>query len=156
MLAKDIMQPVKHIALRPDQSVLDAMCAMAHETDSPMPTNGVVIVDEEEKPLGILSIKDIIRAIIPEYLSGNLSEFSWQGMLQERAEQVQQLQVQQIMSTSLITVQADDPLMHCAKLMISKHLQRLPVLDSGGKVLGVVHIYDIYDYISRVTCPVEK
>ncbi|WP_028579982.1 CBS domain-containing protein [Desulfogranum japonicum] len=156
MLAKDIMQPVKHVALSPEQSVLDAMCAMDKETDSPMPTNGVVIVNAEKKALGILSIKDIIRAMIPEYLSDNLSEFSWQGMLKERAEQVKQIQVQQIMSTNLVTVQANDSLMHCAKLMISKHLQRLPVLDSEGHVLGIVHIYDIYDYISRVTCPVEK
>ena len=156
MLAQDIMQPVTHIALRPDQSVHDAMCAMHRETDSPMPTNGVVIVDDQGKPLGILSIKDIIGAMIPEYLRGNLSEFSWQGMLQERAEKVQQLQVRQIMSTKLVTVQADDPLMHCAKLMITQHLQRLPVLDNDGKVLGVVHIYDIYNAIAGMTCSLEK
>ena len=64
--------------------------------------------------------------------------------------------VRDIMSTEIITIGADDKLLHCADLMIDNNFQRLPVVDKSGRVLGMVHIRDIYLSITDIMCNVGE
>jgi len=40
--------------------------------------------------------------------------------------------------------------MACTDLLIEKNLQRLPVVNPEGKVVGIVYIRDVYNVISQI------
>jgi CBS domain-containing protein len=152
MLVKDIMEPVTSNWLRPEQTLYDAICTMRNTTWEESSVNGMVVLEHGIKLVGIVSIKDVIRAVIPSYLEDILGGFTWEGMLEERTRKAGQVLVRNIMSTQLITIGAEDRLLHCADLMIEKNLQRLPVIDKAGRVLGMVHIRDVYLAITDIMC----
>jgi CBS domain-containing protein len=154
MLVKDIMEPVTSNWLRPEQTLYDAICTMRNTTWEESSVNGMVVLEHGIKLVGIVSIKDVIRAVIPSYLEDILGGFTWEGMLEERTRKAGQVLVRNIMSTQLITIGAEDRLLHCADLMIEKNLQRLPVIDKAGRVLGMVHIRDVYLAITDIMCKV--
>ena len=157
MLVKKYMEPVADNWLRPELTLFDAVCTMRRAGgDSAIAVNGMVVLEHGLNLVGILSIKDIIRAVIPSYLEENLRGFVWEGMLEKQVEKAKGITVREVMSTRLIMVGPDDTLMHCADLMIDNYLQRLPVVDDSGRVLGVMHIWNLYKVIADLMCREES
>lgn len=118
--------------------------------------NGMVVLEDGLKLVGIISIKDIIRAVIPSYMENNLRGFTWEGMLEEHVNKARLVKVSAIMSKDVMTIGPKDSLMRCADLMIDNYLQQLPVVDDFGRVLGVIHIQDLYYRIADLMCSVEE
>jgi CBS domain-containing protein len=152
MRVKDIMEPVTSNWLRPEQTLYDAICTMRKTKWEESSVNGMVVLEHGIKLVGIVSIIYVIRAVIPSYLEDNLGGFTWGGMLEEQVKKAGKMFVLDIMSTDLITIGSDDMLLHCADLMIDNHLQRLPVVDKSGRVLGMVHIRDVYLTVTDIMC----
>ena len=152
MQVKEIMEPVTSNWLRPEQTLYDAICTMRKTKWEDSSVNGMVVLEHGIKLVGIVSIKDVIRAVIPTYLEDNLGGFTWEGMFEECAQKAGKVLVSTIMSTEIITVGANDKLLRCADLMIDNNFQRLPVVDKSGRVLGMVHIRDIYLTITDIMC----
>ncbi len=152
MQVKEIMEPVTQNWLQPDQTLYEAIRAMRQTKWLESSVHGMVVLENGDKLVGIVSIKDIIRAVVPSYLINNLGGFSWDGLLQSRAEKARVLMVSEIMSKNLITIKPDHLVIECADLMIAKQLQRLPVVDENGKVQGIVHIRDVYLAITDYIC----
>ena len=48
------------------------------------------------------------------------------------------MRAHQIMTRRVITVQADTPITEAAKIMLQQHVSGLPVVDQGGKLVGIV------------------
>jgi CBS domain-containing protein len=48
------------------------------------------------------------------------------------------MQVKDIMTTNVISVQADDQVLKAARLMLQNHISGLPVLDTDGALVGIV------------------
>lgn len=155
MKVKEIMEPVSNNWLKPEQTLFDAICTMRETKWLNNSVNGMVVLEHGIKLVGIVSIKDVIRAVLPAYLLNNLGGFSWDGMLQTRAEKARTVLVKDIMSTELVTIKPDHLVIECADLMIAKQLQRLPVVDNEGKVQGLVHIRDVYLTVTNYICGKE-
>lgn len=155
MQVKEIMEPVTNNRLQPDQTLYEAIRTMRETKWLEISVHGMVVLDKTEKLVGIVSIKDIIRAVVPPYLMSNLGSFSWDGLLQSRAAKVRELKVNEIMSKDLFTIKPNHLVIECADLMIAKQLQRLPVVDEQGCVQGIVHIRDVYLAITDFICGEE-
>lgn len=155
MKVKEIMEPVSNNWLKPEQTLFDAICTMRETKWLNNSVNGMVVLEHGINLVGIVSIKDVIRAVLPAYLLSNLGGFSWDGMLQTRAEKARTVLVKDIMSTELVTIKPDHLVIECADLMIAKQLQRLPVVDNEGKVQGLVHIRDVYLTVTDYICGKE-
>ena len=155
MQVKDIMEPVAGNWLRPEQTLHDAICTMRGTRWLNLSVNGMVVLENGIKLVGIVSIKDVVKAIIPPYLIDTPGGFSWKGMLQVRAAKARDMLVRDIMSTELVTVGPDDFIIECADLLINRGLQRLPVLDDAGRVIGLVHIRDVYLAVTDYICGKE-
>lgn len=150
MKAKDVMHPISNY-LSPENTLQQAVKKMrAEKGEDGLGVRGMVVLNGPGDIVGILSIKDVLRATIPFYLDPGLSRVSWDGMLEHVAECVVCKKVSEFMATDIVTVAEDAPLMACADLMIRKSLQRLPVVDSGGKVKGMVTIGDVYSVVSQI------
>jgi CBS domain-containing protein len=158
MLAKDIMEPITTNWLSPDMTLEEAVCKM-EQTKWGLygaSVNGMVVLEDGEKLIGVLSIINVIRAVIPSYLvlDENLGGFTWEGMIEERTEKARGRKVRDVMATSVLTITPESTLMRCADTMIEHQLQRIPVVEKTGKVVGIVHLRDLYLSITNLMCGV--
>jgi len=148
--AKEIMEPVKD-TLTPETTLKDAVNRMrvAGRGDVRAGAKGMIVLDNG-KLAGIVSIKDILKVIIPSYMTlTELGEFTWDGMLEEMAKKVADKKVEEIMTRDVITVSEDAPLMECADHVVKHNLQRIPVLNREKTVVGIIYVRDIYYAIVR-------
>ena len=146
MKAKDIMEPIADTLL-PETPVVEAikLMKMARRSGERVGVKGMIVLDREGNLVGMLSIKDILRAIIPEYMKiSDLGEFSWEGMLEGMAKKLRGMKVEDIMSRDVVSVQEDDPLMEVADIIVKRNLQRVPVMGKEGKPVGIIYVRDLY------------
>lgn len=140
------MEPVRD-SLSTDTTLKETVNLMqvARRNESKVGVKGMIVLDDKGNLAGIVSIKDILKAIIPSYMSlMELGDFTWDGMLEEMARKVAGKEVKDIMTREVITVDEDIPLMGCADLVVKHNLQRIPVLNKDGKVIGIVYVRDLY------------
>ena len=106
------------ITITPDQEIRQAVTLLAAKN-----IGALVVVNQEQRPVGILSERDIIRqAAVDENL------FS--------------LKVADLMTQQLITGMPNDDTFSIAHTMTEKHFPHMPILEDG-KLVGIVSIGDI-------------
>ncbi len=86
--------------------------------------NHLIILDEK-KPVGIVSVRDIIERVVAE---------------QKNSENTK---VSEIMTSPVMTIRTDQDLKEIADLMIKNSFLSLPVVNENDEFLGVVSIYDV-------------
>ncbi len=149
MKAKDVMHPIDDY-LSPEMSLCTAVTRMQGiKRVHGLPIKGMLVKNEQGSVVGMVSIKDILRAVIPPYLSPDLSIFSWDNMLEQMSNRAVSKVVGDIMTKDLVTIDSEVPLMVCTDLMIKKGLQRLPVTDEQEEIIGMVYIRDIFDIVAE-------
>jgi CBS domain-containing protein len=106
--------------------------------------NGIPIVDENQKVIGFISQHDIIKALLPNYLtviSSNifLTEFI---QLSKKLKEYAHFQVEEFMNKEVITINEDDNEVMAADLLIRYKIHHLPVL-RNGYLVGIVTMRDL-------------
>ena len=102
-----------------DQSVRQALILMSEKN-----IGAIIIVDNNDFPIGIFSERDYARKII---LKGKSSKDT---LLDE------------VMTKELITVTRDHKIDHCMEIMSEKRIRHLPVLENK-KIVGIISIGDV-------------
>lgn len=120
MKVKDILSRKGNqvISVSPHSSVLDALKLMAEKNI------GGVLVMEDEKLVGIFTERDYARKIV---LKGKTSAES---------------KISEVMVSNLITITPDNDISDCMKIMTSKTIRHLPVLENKNLV-GLISIGDV-------------
>lgn len=148
--AVDIMVPITE-SLRPDTSVKDAVIRLktTRRSEQKYGVKGLPVVDEKGKLVGLLSIGDIKKAIYPYYMKEmNLGDMAWDGMLETMARRLKEKKVGEIMTTDVPPVDEDAPLMECLDHMMKHDVTRVPVVDAGGRVSGMIYERDLFNVIT--------
>lgn len=129
------------ITISPDDDVKKAATLICLKKIS-----GIPVVDKDGTPLGMISEKDVLRAIYPTYQEffENPEEFKAYSDLRRRYGEATHLKVSQVYNKKVITVTPDTPLLNALSLMITKRIRRLPVVDDAGKIIGIVSQGDIH------------
>lgn len=155
MRVRDIMEPL-HNWLTPEMSVLQAIQVMKRtRRGHGLSVNGIVVLDNEMRIVGIVSTKDILRMLIPSYmyLDGIANDdAAWEVMRADRTEKAKAIKVQDIMTEDVRTISMDDSIMRCADIMLVDQIRRLPVVGIDGKVAGVVYLRDVYNAVTTLLC----
>ena len=102
-----------------DQSVMQALVLMSEKN-----IGAIIIVDNNDFPIGIFSERDYARKII---LKGKSSKDT---LLDE------------VMTKELITVARDYKIDQCMEIMNEKRIRHLPVLENK-KIVGIISIGDV-------------
>ncbi len=116
--------------------------------------SGVPVLDEEEKVVGIISERDVLkytRWVVGRPLRGpgKLLEDKEEAahVSGERGvdviEAVAAVTARQVMTMNPFTVREDTPLLNIVRLMNRRAINRVPVVDSEGKLRGIVSRADI-------------
>jgi CBS domain-containing protein len=151
MKAQDLMIPLQDY-LRPENTLREAVNLLktAKRGEERVGVKGLPVLDENGRLIGMLSMRDILKAVFPFYLSMmDLGDFTWDGMVEGIAKRTSERLVKDIMSKNVITVHEDASLMECIDHMIKHNIKRLPVVDKSGRVVGMIYERDVFFAITR-------
>lgn len=146
MKAKDLMVPIRD-CLKPETTLREAvnLLRVAKRGEERQGVKGLPVLDRDGKVVGMLAIRDILKAVYPAYMSMmHLSEFTWDGMVESLAKRVGKDRVEAHMSRDVVTVREDKPLMECVDHIVTHNVARLVVLDKTGKVAGMLYERDLF------------
>lgn len=152
LTARDIMTE-RLVVLRESDTIADA----AHLFRD-LKISGAPVVDADGRPLGLLSVTDIIPAVAariagsaprrsPAAASSRESEWAeiWELITGEStgADAGANELVTSWMSRQLVSVREDESLVEIARIMCHGHWHRLTVVDSQKKLRGIVSTMDV-------------
>lgn len=113
--------------------------------------SGAPVVSREGGVIGVVSEKDVFRAIYPSYEEWYAGPQAFTDFLalEQEARAAQEKRVEQFMSTRVKSVSPDTPVLKVGALMVATGIHRVPVVDQG-KLVGMVSRRDIFRAILRV------
>jgi CBS domain-containing protein len=137
------------ISVRPDSSIAEVVHLLLDKDFTAVP-----VVDDQTKVIGIVSDNDLLkRGGVRVTLS--LKRATDPGFVDELHKSLSDcaLKVADVMTREVVTIGPDTPLGKAARLMVEKHLKRLPVVDSEGKLIGILGRLDVLNTIAAVRIP---
>lgn len=138
MLVKDIMtRSVRTVT--PQTSIQSVASIMCLNRFSALP-----VVEGEDKLVGILAERDILRYPFPslkEVMHGG-APLDFESM-ESDYKKVFPLKVMDLMTTKIITVKPNVPILQAVSIMSKNGFRRIPVAD-GEKLVGVISLGDIH------------
>lgn len=144
---KRIMQAVKArdimtrevLTVGPDLPAAEVARAMASKGVS-----GVPVVDAGGEVLGVISEKDFFRLMgasqFPHFMAVVARCLTEKGCI---AFPLREKKAKEIMSSPAVAVQEETPAVEIARIFTQKKINRVPVLDKDGRILGIVSRADI-------------
>jgi acetoin utilization protein AcuB len=129
------------ITIKPDESLLDAYKIMKDKNIRHLP-----VVDINLRPIGILSDRDIQRAMINK----KLSEFQIESHLPG------DITVSDFMSWPVYTIGHETSLSHAAKILIQQKVSCLVVENSNGQICGILTTEDLLGHLLDMIHQDEK
>lgn len=109
---------------------------------------GVPVLDAEKRLLGLVTHEELINIFIPHYLH-MFDELAFLDDLGEiEAQTMAEIEptlflAEDVMVTDLITATPETSVMKVAALMLNRKLVLVPVVDSEGRVVGVMSRNDV-------------
>ena len=166
-LVRDVMVPISdYTTITEDQSVGEAIKSLrqsfstAARTTRIMETGhrSIIVFDRQGQIKGMLAIVDLLRAIMPSYLSApkpstadaiQYSPMFWRGAFNREVVLLARRPVSEIMSPAPSTINDDANLMETAYAMVTNKLRRMVVM-RGREVAGLIREQDLFFEIERV------
>jgi len=144
MIVKELMNTSVKTA-KADTPIKDIASIMCFNKIS-----GVPVVDDNNKLIGVLSEKDILRAMFPAVeeimLEGAKADFE---SIEGDYKNVIDKKTGDLMTQAVASVTPDMPLLKAASMMCVKKIRRIPVTDDNDQLVGIISIGDVHKAIFR-------
>jgi CBS-domain-containing membrane protein len=128
------------VAVRKNASFKDMAARLREHRVSAFP-----VLDDDDKVIGVVSEADLLTKEALEYGGGKVS-----GMLHYREQaKAAALTAEDLMTTPPVTIGPRDFVSQAARLMYSRRVKRLPVVDDDGRLIGIVSRADVLSVYSR-------
>ncbi|HLK74414.1 MAG TPA: CBS domain-containing protein [Streptosporangiaceae bacterium] len=107
------------------------------------------VVDADEKVIGVVSEADMLTKEAlgsePQGMPGMIT-----GLLRHKEHaKARGITAGDLMSSPAVTITPEDTLEHAAKLMYTRKVKRLPVVDSGAHLVGIISRADVLSVFDR-------
>ena len=108
----------------------------------------VPVVDKENKLLGMITKSELLDVLIPDYFD-MVTDFLFIddfGALEEQLESIPSLELfiaEDLMVRNVITIRPVASLVKAPVLMNKYNIRRLPVVDTEGKLMGIITKKDV-------------
>ncbi len=168
----EVMIPIgEYTTVEAGQTVREAIARLKESFRSSFSTSrimetghrSILVLGNQGKILGILTIRNLMEAVMPAYLSApkpstadaiQYSPLFWSGMLASEIGRVARKKVEEIMSPSPLTIDHQASCLEAAYLMVSHNRRRLAVAREG-KVIGIVREQDLFFEMERILSRLE-
>ncbi|MCF8008361.1 MAG: CBS domain-containing protein [Halanaerobiales bacterium] len=147
MTVKEIMT-TDVITVDPDTSVKKAANIMSKNSISGLP------VIKEDKLVGIITENDLIikdkKLHFPEYINvlGGIIYLESYKKFKEEFKKFVAIKVKELMTENVITVKPETNIKEVANIMYQKDINRIPVIDDTGELIGIVTRGNIVKHIA--------
>jgi CBS domain-containing membrane protein len=144
MSARDIMETTV-VSVGPEDPLVVVV-----ETMSRSRVSGVPVVDADRRVLGVISEKDVLFQLLGETTDNFMALLARclrSGGCCEMA--VQALAARDVMTSPAVTLREDATLVDIAAMLTQKHINRLPVTDAAGHLVGIITRSDIVNAALR-------
>ncbi|MCL4501077.1 MAG: DUF190 domain-containing protein [Deltaproteobacteria bacterium] len=139
---RDLMTPAPQ-KVNPDTSLAEVARLLLSSTFTGLP-----VVDQEDRPVGVIAQGDLIyKAGMPMRL-GLLAESDREKMSAILAALAPR-QAKEAMTKPAVTIAQDQLVTEAVNLMLKKQVKRLPVVDEAGKLVGILSRVDVFRSIMR-------
>ena len=140
---KDVMS-AEVVAVRRGASFNEMAASLRQYRVSAFP-----VIDDDGKVIGVVSEADLLakealadgQAGIPGAVTGLLHR--------KQQEKADALTAGEMMTHPAVTVRPDDTVEHAARMMYTLQVKRLPVVDAGGCLIGIVSRSDVLAVFDR-------
>ena len=167
MKIKEVMIPLQeYTTVYRNQTVKEAMIKLKISFLLKMSTNRIMetghrsllVLGGKGEVEGILSITDLLKAIMPGYLSAakpstadsiQYSPMFWKGIFTSAIRDLIRAKVEDIMSQTPLCIEEESNLMEAAHMMITQNVRRLLVVKLG-KAVGVIREQDLFFEMERI------
>lgn len=151
MQVRDVMSRLV-VTVSPEDTIHEAAGRLARHAISGMP------VVAGRRVVGMVSESDIIDALTPQEESeAGMTLLDFMVNKGRRAtEQHAHLRVEDVMSTVVIDVSGFENLWEAASIMHRRGVNRLPVTDDDGHLVGIVSRADLVRAIARGDAPIAS
>ncbi len=134
--------------LRPDVGVRTAIGMLLEERMS-----GAPVVDDNGRAIGIVSKTDLLRHLHERGESGESSPTTAADQARLGAgfhsTEIDETMVKEVMMPVVFAIAEDARIPAAAALMAGEGVHRLPVLDQGGAVVGILSTLDIVRWVAE-------
>ena len=110
----------------------------------------LMVVDDANKFVGVLSEGDLIRAGMPKFdeMVAEGSMTSGIQIFQDKGKSLANAPIEPLVIKNAIVVKPSDDLLTAASIMVKKQIRRLPVVDNG-QLVGTVSRTDVCRAVLR-------
>lgn len=141
MMIKDVMSK-KIVKIASSASLVEAaQLLFTHQI------SGLLVHDDYGNLVGVLSEKDLYRALYPsykEFYENPAAAIDYAHNPGEMVLRAKEKKVVDVMSSKMVTVYEEDSAVKAGALMLASKINRLPVVDRNGHLVGIVSRRDIY------------
>jgi len=145
MRASDIMDTHFHV-LHPKDDIAAAIKKFkAASRQEGKKVFGMMVVDDNDHLVGMLSMYDILIYIQPKNMQvwGEMEDLDPDQVFDEHLNRAKGIQVGDIMTPDVVTIFPRTHILSISDLMIKKHIRRLPVVDQE-RIVGIVYVSDVF------------
>lgn len=144
MLVHKVMtRPV--VCISPEATVADALELMLSKK-----VDGLPIVDDDNRVVGIITIADLLRRVRRQHpLAFGVFFAPWYYYVEgyteaaERVKRLLEMPVTEVCTHTVITCGPDGHVADVAGLMVDYRIKRVPVVEEDGRLVGIVSRSDI-------------
>lgn len=107
--------------------------------------SGLPVVDEAGRLIGMFTEKDVLRAILPSYVS-QVGQFSYENgphTIRNKVTRLSQMKVSEAMRREVVKIKSDTPLSEAARIMLVQNVRRVPVVDAENRLIGIIARSDV-------------
>lgn len=145
MFVKDIYSS-KVFSVSPESTLREAVEVMVKNN-----TNTLVVINNDDTLAGIVTSKEVILAILPDFLEDvSIANLAKDDTFETFAKEKEGLLVKDFMNSKLKPVTLDMSVTQIAAHVLNQNESRLPVVDAENKVLGIVTRTHIKNAVAKV------
>ncbi len=114
------------------------------------------VIDEDRRVIGVVSEADLLAK---QALDGGEDGMPGMitGLLRRREqEKARGVTAGDVMTSPAVTVRPEDTVEHAARLMYTRKVKRLPVVDAGGHLVGIIGRADVLSVFDRTDAQIRN
>lgn len=104
------------------------------------------VIDADKRVIGVVSEADLLTK---EALGGDIPGVLHTMTRHHELTKATAVTAADLMTTPAVTIGPREPVSHAARLMYSRRVKRLPVVDDDGRLVGIVTRSDVLSVYSR-------